>query len=129
LVKSNDGKVRFERGDNMGTIRQSFVMTAGNTKKMNVTITNAVGQAIDLTGVSLTWVLKRMVTSPITLEKTNASGITITDPKKGKCTIVLQPADTKNLSGNMYHELQLIDGLGDVSTPFVGNIYFEKSGI
>jgi hypothetical protein len=121
--------IRYKGVKDMGATNQSFNMMAGETRKMNVTITDPSGKAINLSGATIQWVLKRDVSSPAIVQKTLGAGVSITDIATGKILIFLEPTDTQNLSGNYYHIAKLTDGLGEVSYPFKGNIYVEKSGI
>lgn len=108
---------------------QNFDMVAGDTKKINITVTDT-GSAVDLTGASIKWALKRSVSASSTdVFKTTSSGISITDATHGKFQITLNPSDTLALKGTYYHESEVTDASGNVSTVCSGNVVINPSGV
>lgn len=108
----------------MTMTNQNFTMYAGDTKNILIPVTNDRGAAVNLTGATYRWVLKKALQSSTnTLEKsdsvTNANNIEFN----------LAPSDTEGLLGNYYHECELTDQLGNVSTILTGTATFKKSGI
>jgi hypothetical protein len=110
----------------------SFEMFAGDTKRINFTITDATtGAVFDITGATALWQASRAkpvgFSSTPLLTKTEGDGLEITDAIGGAVTVVLSPADTLNLSGNFYHELQLEDADGDIATVYTGTFTVRKA--
>lgn len=108
----------------MTTRNQNFVMYAGNTMEIEVPVDNT-----ELTGASIKWAMKRSVKSEDTLFRETPSGIVITDAAAGIFTIRLESCDTKDLVGAFYHEAELTDTIGNVSTIMTGTIAIKPSGI
>jgi hypothetical protein len=110
---------------------QNFEMYAGESKVLTVTVKDEAAALIDLTGVSIEWIVKRFeddVTGLIT--KTVGHGITLSNQvtDKGEFTITLAPADTESLGGaSYYHEAEVTDVGGNVSTVTRGIMTVKKS--
>lgn len=115
----------------MTILNQDFKMYAGDSKLVTVTVTDENDTSLDITGVNIEWVVKRNVRSTIknVYKSSQAGGITITNPLIGEFQIKLDPADTVALSGIFYHEAELTDVQGSVSTLFTGNLTIELSGV
>jgi hypothetical protein len=110
----------------------SFEMYQGDTKRLNFTITDATtGDVFDITGATARWQASRAKTvgfsSTPLLTKTEEAGLEITDAIGGAVTVVLDPEDTLNLSGNFYHELEITDATGDVATAYTGTFTVKKA--
>lgn len=92
---------------------------------------NTIYEPCDLTGAIIKWGLKKTVNSlEILVTKTIGSGITVTDAVNGKYTIKLEPDDTKPLKADTYyHECEITDNSGNVSTSFIGFVKINPSGI
>lgn len=101
-----------------------FTMTAGDSKVLEVTVTDAAGAAVDLTGVQgIRWHMARSVNDrPATVEKSLGSGIAVTDAVNGVFTVTLDSADTEDERGDFYHEAEVIDENGNVSTVLTGAV-------
>jgi hypothetical protein len=114
----------------MTAVNQNFSMTAGDSKNVVITVSNDEGIALNLTGASVKWALKKRVTSTENeLYKTNTDGITITDAANGVITIKLVPVDTTTLNGTYHHECEVTDANGNVSTVTVGSASISRSGV
>jgi hypothetical protein len=115
----------------LATRGQNFEIYAGDSKNITVTVTNADGSPIDLTGATIKWALKKRVSSPadITKETNTNAGISVANPTTGVFLIPLKPDDTKDLSGVFYHEAEVTDGVGNVSTVLTGEVTIHKSGV
>ncbi|OMF35276.1 hypothetical protein BK133_11270 [Paenibacillus sp. FSL H8-0548] len=103
---------------------QNFVMYAGDTVEIEVPVANT-----DLTGVTIKWAMKRSVKGDNTLYRETPSGIEITDAAAGIFMIKLESIDTKDLIGSFYHEAELMDAIGNVSTIMTGTITIKPSGV
>lgn len=109
---------------------QNFEMFAGDTKDIVVTVDDGDGIPVNLTGASIKWVLKKAtVTGAQQVLKTMANGIFLTDPLAGEFTVRLATADTNAISGKFYHEAEVTDSSGNVSTVFTGTVKIEPSGV
>ncbi|WP_078548636.1 hypothetical protein [Litchfieldia alkalitelluris] len=109
----------------MTATNQSFTMIAGDTKNITVNVTNDSGTALNLSGATIKWVMKKRVTSTENdLLKTD-----ITIVGDGVIQIKLVPIDTVSLRGTFYHECEVTDQYGNVSTIFTGNITINPTGV
>lgn len=103
---------------------QDVTMWAGDTKALVFTITDGAGVAINLSGSTVHWIMQHSLTDSVALlEKHVGSGITLTDAEAGILTVTLAAKDTEGLAGgNYYHELEITDSSGDISTVAIGTI-------
>jgi hypothetical protein len=102
----------------MTAINQNFSMFAGNTKHIIV----SVDDATSLIGATIEFNARRNENSPIVLRKTD---ILVED---NMLTIILNPNDTKNLTGTYDYWCDLTDEYGDVTTLFAGTITLNRGG-
>jgi hypothetical protein len=95
----------------------AFEMYSGDSKTIEVAITDADGNAVMLTGATAIYTIREAITSTTALvtKATGGSGITISG---STVTITLAAADTASLAGTYYHELEITDTGGNVSTAF-----------
>lgn len=103
---------------------QDFEMYAGDTKSIRVTITDSGGDAVNLSGSTLRYVICRTADGTPIIDKSTDDDITVSS---NVATIPLPAAETEALVGGYYHELELTDTLGTVSTLFVGSVYVRPS--
>ncbi|OME86914.1 hypothetical protein BK120_08300 [Paenibacillus sp. FSL A5-0031] len=107
----------------MAMKNQNFEMFAGDTKNVTVTVTG-----VDLTGASVKWAMKKSIyNAEPDVYKDTLTGVTITAPDK--FVIAFKPADTAALSGGFYHEAEVTDASGNVSTLLSGTITVNRSGV
>lgn len=99
-------------------------MFAGDSKELVVTIKDEADAAVSLEGVeAIRWHLSRTASKrPATVEKALNDGIAVTDETGGVITITLDPEDTEDLKGDFYHEVEIVDEDGDVSTVLTGRV-------
>ncbi len=99
-----------------------FTMFAGDSQLLEVTVTNAAGDPVDLDGVQAIrwWMSWSVHAEPPLVEKAIGSGVTIVDASAGRFNVTLAPADTAGLSGPYYFEAEVIDEVGNVSTVLTG---------
>lgn len=101
----------------------NFSMFRGDSKILQITIKDLAGQPVSLAGLqSARWAMAPKITSAPVLTKSLGSGILIASESGGVLEVTLLPTDTQNLSGSYYHELEIIDVSGKVSTILTGNI-------
>ena len=110
-------------GIDMTQTGQDFSMISGDTKILIVTI----DEPTNLAGVSLRWGLRKNKNTKESLfVKSLTDGISI---EGETISVKLEPIDTESLTGDYYHEMELTDGLGNVSTIFTGKARIETSGV
>lgn len=98
--------------------KQNFSIVAGDTAKLTVSVTDPTGAPLDLTGATIRWAMGRGVGIPPLLEKSSEdNSITINGTS---FDINLDPLDTQNLRGAFYHEAEITDASGEVSTVMTG---------
>jgi hypothetical protein len=83
----------------------------GEDKSLVFTVNQSDGStAQDITGWSLSWMLKRAVAdadADALITKTTGSGIALTTPASGICTVTIDDTDTDSLEpGTFRHELK-----------------------
>lgn len=107
-----------------------FTMYAGDTKNVEITVTDEEGLVIDLTDCELFWELSRIVgVQPPLLDKEIGSGLTVVTAAAGRFDVRLEPEDTESLEGVYYHEAKLVDDQGDVSTILSGWITISPTQV
>lgn len=108
----------------MTMFNQNFRMMGGNSRNIIVTVTNENNLPINLTNLIITFILKDdalSLSKILTKDNSGVGGITVTDAENGKFTVALLPADTINLGGNYYYDIELTDGT-NIWTVSVGTI-------
>lgn len=103
---------------------QTFTMTSGDTFTLNYTVRDAAGVAIDLTNATVKWQLARSVKEGALISKVTGNSpteIELTTPESGAFAVYLLPADTAQLAGRYYHEAEVTDAAGTVSTVATGH--------
>ncbi len=119
----------------MAVQNATIEMFSGDTKRLNYTVKDGAGVVIDITGGTFRWGLSKLG-KPVTagepspqgsplLTKTVSSGITLTAPTLGELRVDLDPADTADLKGSFYHELEMVLA-GVTSTIAFGQIDIKK---
>ncbi len=110
---------------------QNFEMYAGDTKQVYISISDEDnGGQMDLTGVTIAWVLYDPNLDSVLLTKTTVSGIIIPSPTiSGICVISLLPADTELIRpANWYiHETEVTDVVGNIVTVTKGFVNIKRS--
>jgi hypothetical protein len=113
--------IPLKGGVSMTVNNPTINLVAGDSKYLVVSVDGI----SDLTGCTFKWGLHPRNGENI-LEKTSTSGISIVD---GKVQIKVDPLDTELLSGTYYHECEMTDTLGNVSTIFTGLVSVSKSNV
>lgn len=105
----------------MALISQNIDVYAGDSKLLQVTVTDEAGNALDISGCTIKWAIVRGRTKMV--EKISPNNITLDDPSNGVYSIKVVPNDTVDLPpGTYYHESIVIDVFGNVTTVFKGNL-------
>lgn len=102
---------------------QNFDMMAGDDVELNFTISSDI--ALTLTGASIRWWVARSVgagPARAVVMKSLVSGIAVTDADNRLFTVTLNAADTDGLKGFYYHECEIIDAAGKISTVTTGKM-------
>lgn len=102
-------------------------LTPGDTVHIEFTVNDGSGNAVDLTGASAKWVLAENQGEPAVISKNTTGDIEILDPAAGRLRVALHSEDTELLNEDMlyFHELEITDANGNVSTSARGNIMTE----
>ena len=99
------------------TVAADFTMYSGDSKNLQFTITDNDDTPVDLTGATSSWILAASADGSALVTKTSGAGeITYSGGSTNIATVAVDPADTASLAGRYYHELQITDTGGDVST-------------
>lgn len=90
----------------------------GEDRALRFTVKDDAGVAVDITGWALSWRFKRRVDDPdgaALITKTTGSGIALTTPASGICTVTIDDTDTDRLGRvDGVHELKRTDAGSEV---------------
>lgn len=108
-----------------------FKVVAGTDFSMNFTALDSDGVALNISGYTINWYMKREVGEAAALSKSTSAGITITSAPAGQFTVAVADTDTTSFVGPYYHEVQLTSPSGVISVLSdsnvdVGRITFRK---
>jgi len=109
----------------------AFSMKAGDTKNLFITIKDLAGNLIDLSDVqSIRWwasrgTLESFSRTPV-LQKSQDDGIEDVALIDGEFVVRIVPADTQELNGSYYYEVEIRDAFGNVSTPIADSFTVTK---
>ena len=101
-------------------IPQDFEIVSGDNSSVQFDVTNQSGAVVDITSATATWALARRNHSTTLVSKTVGDGITIVDGPNGVLLVSLDQTDTASLSGDYYHELQIVQSSGRKTTAAYG---------
>lgn len=112
--------------------QQDFSMHSGDDRVLTVTVLDSAGSAVNITGGTITWALSKQAADAVEpkgdaliTKSTSVGGVTITDGPNGQCSVTLVEADTADLAGTYYHEMQVVLS-GDTSTVLYGTATIKK---
>lgn len=110
---------------------QNYTIYAGDTVELLVAVTDSItGLAKNITGATIKWVLYNERTQAAVVNKTTSSGIAITDAAGGLYTVTVSALETATLTPEaFYHESEVTDSSGRVSTVFTGHIVVLPSRV
>ncbi len=103
-------------------VEQNFEMFSGDSKLLNVTVLDQDGTVVDLTGASASMTISE--TSKSAALVTKAGSIDV--PLQGQLSFDLAPADTDDLAGVYYYEMQVTDVSGRKSTVAFGYVTIRR---
>jgi hypothetical protein len=104
-------------------VRQNGTMFAGDSQEIVIFID---AEPESLVGSSFVWALMTRNEWSILVTKSFGQGATLSE---STITIKLDPDETEELAGAYYHEAELTDSNGNVSTILTGTITIKPSGI
>lgn len=109
--------------------------TAGDFLDLNVAVLDKDGAAVELSLVqNVRWGLFRTTVggqpqgAPL-LSKELGNGIAVTDGPAGRFRVRIENGDTSGMAGNYYHEAEIVDFEGRVSTVFRGQFLILPQGL
>ena len=91
-----------------------FTMYQGDSKTIAYSVVDGDGAAVDVSGASVTFAIARNLETTAVLTKTSATSAVVVSGSS--VTVTLSAADTAALFGLYFHELQITDSSGNVST-------------
>lgn len=103
----------------------AITLHQGDTYTNILTVTDAAGAPIDLTGATLTFHLRARGGTAGAIDP--APTLALTTPAAGVATLTLTAAETATLTaaGRYRYEVELVDAFGNVTTPVEGLLYVE----
>lgn len=109
----------------MASDGEDFELYAGETKEVTITVTDADGDAVPLTGATITWgAYDRTGARTVRVTKSGAD-ITISS---NTFMFTLDPADTESLSPGVYaHEARVVDADDNEAVVTTGYMTVERS--
>lgn len=110
----------------MAKTGQNFEIVAGDTVKINISVTDQNNAAVDLTNATVTWLLYKNL-NDTAVSKSTTTGITITNVRGGVFQISLTAADTQNLAGMYTHAAKVTDALGNAITVTTGTATIDAA--
>ena len=104
------------------TSGDAYGLSGSDDRRLLISVLSAAGATVDLTGVNLTWMVKRFRhddDDDALITKVTPTQILIADPQsgatKGKAYITLAEADTESLNGRYLWELEGDDAVGKIT--------------
>jgi len=96
--------------------QQGFILTSGDDDTFTITYQDADGNVQDITGWTF-WLTIKENKSDTDAEAVVQKTVTShTDPTNGKTEIDVDAADTEDLAGNYWYDMQREDENGDIKT-------------
>lgn len=121
----------------MAAVEFSLEMTASDLVTIRFTVRDKSGAIVDLTGASFTANISsgfgtRSKPAPIgakilSPDKTIGMGITVPDPVNGIVEVTLETADSANLEGTYFFQLQMVSAASETATIAKGSIAIARS--
>ena len=94
----------------------TLILKAGDTISKTVTITDSAGDAVDITGGTVKFAIKKKLTDTDASAVYLNAALTLTTPASGIATLTIANTVTKLWTpGNYYWEIEYIDSSGNYS--------------
>jgi len=105
---------------------QKICLPQGDDARIIVECVDGSGLPVDISGaLSIKWAAARNVSDAAVITKTLLSGIVINSPTSFYFDIT--DTESESLSGNYYHEAEVINDQGLVYTPLFGQLSISKT--
>lgn len=107
---------------------ENLELRRGDTHVFDLTILNAAGTAMNLTGATVRFTAKNNLSdadgSAVITKISPSSGIVVTDAAGGLARLTLLPADTSSITQErvLYYDVQVTDGSSVVTTVLEGTL-------
>jgi hypothetical protein len=124
LLRDLIEEVLWIRGEREDASMANITIKQGDDISRRLTITDSAGAAVDLTGATLTFHLRRLGGAADVL----GAALTVESPATaGIATLVLTKVETAALTGDLVYqyEIEATDASGKVSTPVEGYCLIE----
>lgn len=122
----------------MPATNQDIEHWKGDDAQIRITVLDQDDNPVDLTDATARWWMTSRLSpastgaASIYIQKSTADGGIIITENSGTftLTIELQPEDTENLTpGKYYHETEVVDSAGEISTVTVGKFILRPTAI
>ena len=114
----------------MALTTQNDEFYSGDHRTLTFTVKDGADVVVDITGATFLWTVRRSVLSAVAeislVSGESPSEIDILVAASGTVQVVLVPTDTAALSGDFYHELQMTDVEGNVTTVAFGTLTIKE---
>lgn len=100
-------------------------MVQGESRLIDVTVTDADGVAIDITGATIVW---KAGVSPFGTASLTKAGAIVT-ASEGLFRVTIEPADTASISGVMFHWSEIVLSDSSVIKPFLGTFTVSPQSV
>ena len=100
-------------------------MVQGESRLIDVTVTDADGTATDITGATIVW---KAGVSPFGTASLTKAGA-IVDADEGLFRVTIEPADTASLSGVLFHWAEIVLSDSSVIKPFLGTFTVSPQSV
>jgi hypothetical protein len=117
----------------MPAVDQTVTHWAGDTATIRIPVVDGDGQPVDLAGAVARWWMGKNVNATaaedIYVKKSSGSGLVIEISTAGSVVVItLDPGDTEGKSaGTFYHECEVVDASGNVSTVTIGKFILKPT--
>lgn len=106
---------------------QDVRIVSGDTVRLPVSVMDDSGNALNIAGASIEWVLAKHAGADPVITKSTADGsVALTDAEGGEFQVTVAPEDTADYAGTWYHEIELTDTDGNVSTILSGTFEIRE---
>lgn len=108
---------------NIGSSTDPFY--SGDTREITVTVTDKAGAAVDCSSVVIVYGLDTVPHSggtPLVSKTSGAGDFSIGGDGSNEITFTLDPADTADLNGTYYHEMEITNDDDEVATVLEGTV-------